>query len=647
MISPASIKSIRVHPGLGVARVGNADGDEEYVLAAQVPGALASSADGQFRDARGQVRRQAVRFRLYAELHDGTVQELSLDDGVQIEWTVEVANLKAGWYAFENAMDLPGQYAIAEKRRNPHVTGAQRQALDIRPGPRTISGRRQQGKPFHFDTGTFHGKPVYLGELRTDEAGRLIALGGHGHSAPRVDKTPPTTFANNDDWHDDVSDGPVYARVTFNNGQRLDAEPGYLVVTPPNYAPGLFGVVTMEEVVRDLFVRQGQLPAEPGCSFTRDIWPIFERMTHMQWTNQGLFMLSGHGSPLDTQNPDVVARLADPGEASADFRRKAFALFRDPASTAEFAPALLPLYGDYYGDYDLDPQPPSAVGLAVTPLMYQALSQWAQGEFVADWQGAPVPEDFDTLEPRAQAQALDRAGLHECLGGPFHPGIELTWFMRVPSVWRSPYRLAVLPQGQAVRQDFGDELTPQVCLAPQGPLDGVGPGSLTRALGVPWQTDEASCLSDAEYEPSTYLSFPSYWGARVPNQVLSSEAWERVGARRTTPAQQLKHFSYREDWLRDLKGSYFTRINLMVSHWWELGILLAHDATPEATALGLPARAWIESGRPERVTGSNAKLDLLAVIEALDSPPPLLGETELEPPRQKVPPRRRLRRDEI
>ncbi len=85
MISPASIKSIRVHPGLGVARVGNADGDEEYVLAAQVPGALASSADGQFRDARGQVRRQAVRFRLYAELHDGTVQELSLDDGVQIE----------------------------------------------------------------------------------------------------------------------------------------------------------------------------------------------------------------------------------------------------------------------------------------------------------------------------------------------------------------------------------------------------------------------------------------------------------------------------------------------------------------------------------------------------------------------------------
>ncbi|MCS5516877.1 LodA/GoxA family CTQ-dependent oxidase [Pseudomonas qingdaonensis] len=185
----------------------------------------------------------------------------------------------------------------------------------------------------------------------------------------------------------------------------------------------------MEEVVRDLFVRQGQLPAEPGCSFTRDIWPIFERMTHMQWTNQGLFMLSGHGSPLDTQNPDVVARLADPGEASADFRRKVFALFRDP------------------------PAPPSSprrccpCTATITATMTSTPSRHPRS-------GSRSPADVPGLEPvgarrirrrlagragagrlrhartaRAQAQALDRAGLHECLGGPFHPGIELTWFM--------------------------------------------------------------------------------------------------------------------------------------------------------------------------------------------------------------------------
>ena len=643
MISPALIKAVRVHPGIGIARVGNAEGDEEYVLAAEVPGAAATTPDGAFRDASGHLRRQAVRFRIYAELHDGSVQELTLDDGLTIDWTVEVANLKAGWYAFENAMDLPAPYAKKAGRRNASVTGEQRKALDIRPGARTISGREQQGEAFRFDTGEFYCKPVYLGELRTDALGRLIALGGRGHSAPLKVGTKPVTFANNDDWHDDISDGPVYARLTFANGETLDAEPGFLVVTPPNYAPGLFGVVTMDDVVRDLFVRKGELPTEPVCSFTRDIWPIFERMTNMQWTNHGLFMLSGHGSPLDTKSEEVLARLADPSLGNAEFRRKVFELFRAPEATGDFTPALLPLYGDYYGDYD----EAAGAGLSVTPLMYEALSNWAQGEFIADWKGEPALPCFSTMTPRKQTEALDRAGLHECLGGPFHPGIELTWFMRVPSVWRSPYRLAVLPQGQAVRQDYGDELTPEACLATAGPLDGVGPGSLTRALGVPWQTDEASCLSDGEYEPSTYLSFPSYWGARVPNRVLSSEAWQRVGSGLSRAEQQLKHFSYREDWLRDLQGSYLVRIGLMVERWWELGVLVSQDASAEAQALGLPSRAWVETGRPESVTGSNTKVALIAAIEALGHPQPFLAQATAEQAKVHVPPRRRLRRDEI
>jgi hypothetical protein len=33
-----------------------------------------------------------------------------------------------------------------------------------------------------FDSGKFIGVDGYLGELRTDEAGRLVFLGGHGKS---------------------------------------------------------------------------------------------------------------------------------------------------------------------------------------------------------------------------------------------------------------------------------------------------------------------------------------------------------------------------------------------------------------------------------------------------------------------------------
>ena len=34
-----------------------------------------------------------------------------------------------------------------------------------------------------------------------------------------------------------------------------------MVVTPPNYAPGVSGVVTMDDVVRETFRRQGWIAA--------------------------------------------------------------------------------------------------------------------------------------------------------------------------------------------------------------------------------------------------------------------------------------------------------------------------------------------------------------------------------------------------
>ena len=112
-----------------------------------------------------------------------------------------------------------------------------------------------------------------------------------------------------------------------------------------------------------------------------------------------------------------------------------------------------------------------------------------RADFDADWTGFPTVPAFEALTAAEQCAALDRAGLYELLGGPFHPGIELTWIMRVPQLWRAAYRLNLVPEGTRVRQDYGPELTPELCLGPQGPVAS-GPGALTRWLGVPWQTDE-------------------------------------------------------------------------------------------------------------------------------------------------------------
>ena len=51
-----------------------------------------------------------------------------------------------------------------------------------------------------------------LGEIRTDDAGRLLVLGGTGKSAspsgaPVYDPADPNSFNNADDWYDDTSTG--------------------------------------------------------------------------------------------------------------------------------------------------------------------------------------------------------------------------------------------------------------------------------------------------------------------------------------------------------------------------------------------------------------------------------------------------------
>ena len=486
----------------------------------------------------------------------------------------------------------------------------------------------------------FFDKRVYLGELRTDDRGRLIFLGGRGITAPRWPGTKPTTFANNALWHDDVCDGPVRARVSI-DGTSFEAIPGYVVAAPPNYAPGVFGVVTMDDVVAELF--QPNSPDSAKTRFTRDIWPIFARLTGLQWVNHGFFMTHGFGSPLDADQAAVQAKLADPSEDGKAWRERVFRLFRDPTAAGAVDRLKLPyFYGNSFGEANED-----ARGLlAVTPRMYRHLSAWARGEFIADWTGLPATPVFDDLSPEAQVTQLERAGLFECLGGPFHPGIELTWIMRRGSLWAAPYRLKLLDEETPTQQDYGPLLTPEICLGPLGPLSASGPGALTRWLGVPWQTDEASCRSDGEYSPHTYLSMPSFWGARVPNQVLSAEAWLRATDPETPDLQRLKHLGYREDWTRDINGvDYFERIARAVDESWRLGMLLPEQTPERLRASGLPGTVWVERGRDPNYPGDNPKVALIAAIERLNSS---AAAPDARGPAEPIrPPDRTYGRDEV
>src|SRR5215213_3146728 len=230
-----SIVRYAVYPAIGIARVGNS---EEYFIGPEAPGQVVSP-EGGFKDKAGRIKRQAARFRIYGLNESGeAIKEITSEDA-EITWRVHLANSKAGWYQFINAMDL-GHFAKSATYRNDNIQGDERKKLIIDPGSRAISGNSVSGKEYRFDSGEFMGTKVPLGELRTDDQGRLVVIGAYGRSASFT-HSKATTFANNDTWHDDVSDGPVRATVKV-EGKEHEAEPAMVAVTPPNYGQGLYGM---------------------------------------------------------------------------------------------------------------------------------------------------------------------------------------------------------------------------------------------------------------------------------------------------------------------------------------------------------------------------------------------------------------------
>ncbi|MGH7342698.1 MAG: LodA/GoxA family CTQ-dependent oxidase, partial [Candidatus Rokuibacteriota bacterium] len=292
----------RIHPGIGIARLGNSP--DEFCISPEEPAALPLacdsrgnpllSPDGQsevrvntFKDGEGRIKRQAARFGVWAydeQSPEGRPLKLGDpiagggNDGVlvDIQWRVYVANKKSSWYEFRQ-LDGEHGYTADHPRRNADVTDAEaRQQLIIDPGPRAVDCSGQRSARFDRDGGGVYAATFppplepcsidTLGEIMTDDTGRLLVLGGRGHSGtfkagtfgqPRID-----TYANNDGWFDDTADGPVTARLVMFSKivQQLrfvDVQaPAWVVVGYPAYVPQILDIVTAEDVLQDLAIRQ-------------------------------------------------------------------------------------------------------------------------------------------------------------------------------------------------------------------------------------------------------------------------------------------------------------------------------------------------------------------------------------------------------
>jgi L-Lysine epsilon oxidase N-terminal/L-lysine epsilon oxidase C-terminal domain len=553
-----------IYPAIGIARVGNSE--SEYFLAPEVTDPLPEP-PGSYRDPTGALKRQAVRFRIYGLNAAGApVAELTAENA-EIRWTVHLANKKSAWYQFQIALDIPeADSAPPSWLRNMAIRD--RAGLIIDPGPRHISGRDRGGADHRFDTGKFLGANVYLGEIRTDDQGRLIVLGGRGKSAS-YNGARAVTFANNEGWHDDTSDGPVTAEVTY-AGRRLETDPAWIVVAPPNYAPLQKSIRTMWDLMRDVAISAGMLPKPVRPSFERDIRPVFERLARLQWVNAGFAAAFGWGAPSDFASPEQLQKFSRRTDDTAEMRHVIANQFR-MFDRDSWSPVPWPwLYGDAMA---IPPAETPRQNATLTATQLGMLQQWAAGDFDADYAPSPIrAHRIEYVPLTEQPDMLDRASLEFCLADAFHPGCEMTWPMRTAGLYMAPFRLVHAPPGW-IEPEYGPVLGADLINLPNGPLlGGQLPGGITRWMAVPWQTDTASCRSGylKSYDP--YI--PTFWPARVPNQVLTRADYDIVVNAEQPMADRLAAFARRASWLRPLGSkSYTDQINNMIAHFDRMGVV--------------------------------------------------------------------------
>ena len=443
------------------------------------------------RDSGGALKRQAARFRIYGIDGSGAVVDELTSDSADITWTVHVANRKAAWYRFIAALDIPEAADVQCAPRNPSIKGQARQTLVIDPGPKSIAGPSQAGRAqFGLDGGEFKNVPVSLGELRTDERGRLLVLSGHGRSESPSGAPPitgdPDSFNNADDWFDDTSDGPVSAEVVI-DGRAIPVEGAWVVVAPPNYAPDVIGWRTMTDLLTDLYVENGWLPRPTTVRFHADVLPILQRLSNLQWVNAGFAAMFGRGRPMDFGDPRLVAGLGAPPQGDVDpyreLRQQLFNAFR-PLTSPVHEPRLWPwIYGDAFGS----PAPTHRATASPFPRCRRGSFRMGARRFQRDDPPPPL-ESVEEAPIADQPGILDRAASTYCLADAFHPGCELTWPMRRVSLYDSPFRIHQRAADDP-EPDLGPQLNRTNALGLNGPLHARPPGGLTRWMALPWQGD--------------------------------------------------------------------------------------------------------------------------------------------------------------
>jgi hypothetical protein len=585
----------------------------------------------ELRDRNGAMKRQAARFRIFhysrAEAGSypcgaGTEIKLgSMIDGkcvVDIIWTAHIANKKANSYVFNSALGVAlyeeanaGQLKVRNPWQGEDLGNATRlKRLVIDPGPRAIRGidevtvRFDKETPASFCNGgaeiktlnhypksfpddhfarlyTPAGKIETLGELETDDQGRLVVLGGYGKACAwyQEDGTPyplvhgavsPGVWAdlNENGWFDDSGDGSVSAVLVFDDASVHRVHPAWVVTAPPSLAPQIRNIVSLWDDIYDTWVRKLNLCPEMFWnqfrntyepSFEADIYPIFRAVALQRWTtNLPEPAVEAH---------DAVGSIKASDDAGETILA-GLAYIRDPNNPQQFssgAPFMPLVLGDVGKPF-----------LAPTLTQFFLLTQWSKGHFRKN--GAT---------PLGTGEFLDKAAMVNCVGGGLGPGIEITFIVRDPDLYQSdwgetgagPFRIRARHLDYDTAQSSQPFLT--IGYVPFHPGPGgvlpapLEPGDATKFMSLPWHTDFNACATH-NTEPNPRNSTTLYWAWPAQRPVHIYRAAD-VHADRLGP----QHYSMRGKGTHsdDLgtAGRYQEAIDFIL-RWHKTGIVLQGSA---------------------------------------------------------------------
>ena len=257
--------------------------------------------------------------------------------------------------------------------------------------------------------------------------------------------------------------------------------------------------------------------------------------------------------------------------------------------------------------------------LALTETQYFFLSQWAAGKFTT----APPPDQDVVLK-------LSEESVGNCVGGPFCPGIEVTWSTRNPNIYSDVYTLRHRHDEAWYKQHgldpFEDETADK---------SGCEPGDLTKRMAIPWQADFFQCsiqfinFTDPKInkgsgipQPPTYYAY--WWPPQSPWLVITGDLDTADQDAAGTPAGYQVLYSRGINTFAQMVSSWYYMGFIVNQATTEYAKLMPYIVEQERNHRGFIAAAVAVGDASNVVSGQNTNFSIAWFLPAVPAASPKL-----------------------